>query len=672
MHTPGSHFLANQACSSDSGDTNSCWAYVLDAELNEVFRPVTNDGECDDGGSFAQYNICPLGTDCNDCAPRWLPSPPPTPPVEGPAAPPTQPLPPSPSPLPLVPPLPTSPLAPPLPPPPPPPHPYSVVFDEHCQSQGFGAFSSVPDAQAACNHEVACVGVWDRGCDGGRENDVAICVDDGASIGLFAPSFATQPLPTHNCVYRKAQPPSPATPPAAPLPPLLPRPPLTPPVGAAVVVMRGGHSSEPAVVLWVSLCGAFAAGASLLARLVRRRRDLGADRGAARRARHQSAPAGLGEQRNPGVAATDAASQLQRLRAAFSGAFEQLMLSSIGAAFSAAPEMPTRARAASPSAALPPSAAAPAPAPPPVQGIPLAELAAVLPTARVQRPPDSHSGGSPPQGGVAPPPSVPAADAEAASVAHAVDSARATAVQGPSECDQAEAALRLAAEELRRLMVSDADSGRSSGGQAGADAGADSDGEEGGGRLQREGGDDGSSGVQGFDSRTDRRGSVRGDCGGPHRAGSGDGSGDGYGDGSGDGRGDGSGDGSGCGDHSCGVEAVRAHAEMRLDQLRAAESCSAREAESTWTRVLRLLEEEGEERRALEEEGEERRASAPRAVDGRCVCGAVGAGGTDGPSTAGGGGGEDHAGVAEDEKARHARDLRQRMLRAAKGRKLQV
>lgn len=30
-----------------------------------------NDGECDDGGPNARYDICALGSDCNDCGPRF-------------------------------------------------------------------------------------------------------------------------------------------------------------------------------------------------------------------------------------------------------------------------------------------------------------------------------------------------------------------------------------------------------------------------------------------------------------------------------------------------------------------------------------------------------------------------------------------------------------------------
>ena len=29
-----------------------------------------NDGSCDDGGPQADYNVCSLGSDCNDCGPR--------------------------------------------------------------------------------------------------------------------------------------------------------------------------------------------------------------------------------------------------------------------------------------------------------------------------------------------------------------------------------------------------------------------------------------------------------------------------------------------------------------------------------------------------------------------------------------------------------------------------
>ncbi len=29
-----------------------------------------SDGDCDDGGSGSEFNICDLGTDCNDCGAR--------------------------------------------------------------------------------------------------------------------------------------------------------------------------------------------------------------------------------------------------------------------------------------------------------------------------------------------------------------------------------------------------------------------------------------------------------------------------------------------------------------------------------------------------------------------------------------------------------------------------
>jgi hypothetical protein len=33
------------------------------------------DGWCDDGGTESQYSLCPLGSDCQDCGPRFLPTP---------------------------------------------------------------------------------------------------------------------------------------------------------------------------------------------------------------------------------------------------------------------------------------------------------------------------------------------------------------------------------------------------------------------------------------------------------------------------------------------------------------------------------------------------------------------------------------------------------------------
>jgi len=34
---------------------------------NTCYRGYINDGDCDDGGAGAEYNVCALGTDCDDC-----------------------------------------------------------------------------------------------------------------------------------------------------------------------------------------------------------------------------------------------------------------------------------------------------------------------------------------------------------------------------------------------------------------------------------------------------------------------------------------------------------------------------------------------------------------------------------------------------------------------------
>lgn len=40
-----------------------------------------SDGECDDGGDGAEFDLCEIGTDCFDCGPRQLHPPPPMPPM---------------------------------------------------------------------------------------------------------------------------------------------------------------------------------------------------------------------------------------------------------------------------------------------------------------------------------------------------------------------------------------------------------------------------------------------------------------------------------------------------------------------------------------------------------------------------------------------------------------
>ena len=50
------------SCGNDDEDedrnlcTNSC--------------PFASDGDCDDGGPGADFSLCDLGTDCNDCGTR--------------------------------------------------------------------------------------------------------------------------------------------------------------------------------------------------------------------------------------------------------------------------------------------------------------------------------------------------------------------------------------------------------------------------------------------------------------------------------------------------------------------------------------------------------------------------------------------------------------------------
>jgi len=54
-----------------------------------------SDGWCDDGGPGAEYSACSVGTDCTDCGPRMLPTPP-SPPPPSPSPPPPSPPPPPP------------------------------------------------------------------------------------------------------------------------------------------------------------------------------------------------------------------------------------------------------------------------------------------------------------------------------------------------------------------------------------------------------------------------------------------------------------------------------------------------------------------------------------------------------------------------------------------------
>jgi hypothetical protein len=57
--------LDSLACASVCGPTDG-----TDTTLCENTCTYSNDGQCDDGGPGADYSICDLGTDCNDCGPR--------------------------------------------------------------------------------------------------------------------------------------------------------------------------------------------------------------------------------------------------------------------------------------------------------------------------------------------------------------------------------------------------------------------------------------------------------------------------------------------------------------------------------------------------------------------------------------------------------------------------
>ena len=45
-----------------------------EAQLCENTCDSAGDGECDDGGEGAAYDVCSLGTDCDDCGPRPAPA----------------------------------------------------------------------------------------------------------------------------------------------------------------------------------------------------------------------------------------------------------------------------------------------------------------------------------------------------------------------------------------------------------------------------------------------------------------------------------------------------------------------------------------------------------------------------------------------------------------------
>ena len=46
-----------------------------DALCEDTCDSFANDGVCDDGGPGADYDICPLGSDCADCGTRIAPAP---------------------------------------------------------------------------------------------------------------------------------------------------------------------------------------------------------------------------------------------------------------------------------------------------------------------------------------------------------------------------------------------------------------------------------------------------------------------------------------------------------------------------------------------------------------------------------------------------------------------
>ena len=56
--------------------------------LPGAFGTTARYGDCDDGGPGAEFSLCALGTDCDDCGPRTTPPPPPSPPLQPPPSPP--------------------------------------------------------------------------------------------------------------------------------------------------------------------------------------------------------------------------------------------------------------------------------------------------------------------------------------------------------------------------------------------------------------------------------------------------------------------------------------------------------------------------------------------------------------------------------------------------------
>jgi hypothetical protein len=60
----------NTTTSEDSATTTSEDSNSAGAQLCDNTCESAGDGECDDGGEGAQYDVCSLGTDCDDCGPR--------------------------------------------------------------------------------------------------------------------------------------------------------------------------------------------------------------------------------------------------------------------------------------------------------------------------------------------------------------------------------------------------------------------------------------------------------------------------------------------------------------------------------------------------------------------------------------------------------------------------
>ena len=110
----GSYCVADGECGTDSNAHNcgdlAVYQIVSCAPMCDNTCHFASNGQCSDGGPGAEFTACSLGTDCNDCGPRTLSSPP-TPPPPSPTEPvslfdnPALPSPTSPSPPLLSPPL---------------------------------------------------------------------------------------------------------------------------------------------------------------------------------------------------------------------------------------------------------------------------------------------------------------------------------------------------------------------------------------------------------------------------------------------------------------------------------------------------------------------------------------------------------------------------------------